>query len=224
LGIPQAASKAATGASRLVTGDTQAMGASLQQTGAGIKQTAVQDYNQAGAGAQRLASGQVGAGELADATGRGLMTGIMVMSPMKGVGAVSTETKIAEAVDANVAKAATVPEQSAKATTYQTYTKTNPDTGEVYTGRTSGTGTPEENVKARDQGHHMNDKGFGPAELDKSSSNPDAIRGREQQMIDANGGAKRGGGTSGNEIRGVSKTNKKAEQYKQAATKEFGGS
>ena len=178
----------------------------------------------AGVGAQRLASGNVSAMDLADAGGQGLMTGIMVMSPVKGVGAVSTETKIAEAVDVNAAKAATVPEQSAKATTYQTYTKTNPDTGEVYTGRTSGTGTPEENVKARDQGHHMNDKGFGPAQLDKSSSNPDAIRGREQQMIDANGGAKKSdGGTSGNAIRGVSKSNPKAEQYKQASTKEFGG-
>ncbi len=29
----------------------------------------------------------------------------------------------------------------------------------------------------------MNDKGFGPAALDKSSINKDAIRGREQQLI-----------------------------------------
>ena len=36
----------------------------------------------------------------------------------------------------------------------------------------------------------MNDKGFGPAALDKSSTNKDAIRGREQQLIDSNGGAK----------------------------------
>jgi RHS repeat-associated protein len=34
--------------------------------------------------------------------------------------------------------------------TYQTYTKTNPATGEVYTGRTSGRGTAEQNVAARD--------------------------------------------------------------------------
>ncbi|MCE0484986.1 MAG: hypothetical protein LV479_12210 [Methylacidiphilales bacterium] len=108
--------------------------------------------------------------------------------------------------------------------TYQTYTKTNEETGEVYTGRTSGTGTPAENVAARDKNHHMNDKGFGPAKLDKSSTNKDAIRGREQQKIDQNGGAKSDGGTSGNSIRGVRKDNPKAEQYKQAATKEFGSS
>ena len=106
--------------------------------------------------------------------------------------------------------------------TYQTYTKTNPDTGKVYTGRTSGTGTPEENIAARDDGHHMTKKGYGPAQLDKTSSNPDAIRGREQQVIDKNGGAKSDKGTSGNAIRGVSKTNEKRDQYKDAANKEFG--
>jgi hypothetical protein len=136
-------------------------------------------------------------------------------------GAESGTAKIEEATDKNASKASSTPEQSAQKT-YQTYTKTNPDTGEVYTGRTSGKGTPEENVLARDKGHHMNDKGFGPAQLDKSSANRDAIRGREQQMIDANGGAKSAGGTSGNAIRGVSKINPKAGKYKQAADKEFG--
>jgi RHS repeat-associated protein len=101
--------------------------------------------------------------------------------------------------------------------TYQTYTKTNPTTGEVYSGKTSGTGDPQENVAGRDSGHHMNDKGFGPAELDKSSANPDAIRGREQQNIIANGGAKSQGGTSGNAINGVSPTNPKASTYENAA-------
>jgi hypothetical protein len=73
--------------------------------------------------------------------------------------------------------------------TFQTYEKTNPGNGEVYSGRTSGTGTPEENVAARDANHHMTEQGFGPAKLDKSSSNPDAIRGREQFLIQKNGGA-----------------------------------
>jgi len=111
-----------------------------------------------------------------------------------------------------------------KTKTYQTYTKKNKNTGEVYSGRTSGTGTPDENIAKRDKNHHMNDKGFGKAKLDKSSSNSDAIRGREQQNIDANGGAKSGkGGTSGNAIRGVGPNNKKASQYEKAANKEFGG-
>ena len=48
--------------------------------------------------------------------------------------------------------------------------------------------------------------GFGPAEVDKASTNKDAIRGREQQLIEKNGGAKSQGGTSGNAINGVSKT------------------
>ena len=47
------------------------------------------------------------------------------------------------------------------------------------------TDTPRKNVEKRDKKHHMNEKGFGPAILDKSSTNKDAIRGREQQLIDA---------------------------------------
>lgn len=68
----------------------------------------------------------------------------------------------------------------------------------------------------------MNEKGFGEAELDKSSSNPNAIRGREQQLIDANGKAQSEGGTSSNAIRGVAKDNPNAATYKQAAEEEFG--
>jgi hypothetical protein len=106
--------------------------------------------------------------------------------------------------------------------TFQTYTKPNAETGEVYSGRTSGRDTPEQNVAKRDSGHHMNEKGFGPAKLDKSSSNSDAIRGREQQLIEKNGGAKSQGGTSGNAINGVSPKNLKATTYKKAAENEFG--
>ena len=62
----------------------------------------------------------------------------------------------------------------------------------------------------------------GPAKLDKSSPNPNAIRGREQQNINKRGGAKSQGGTSGNKIRGVSPNNKNAKIYEQAAKKEFG--
>lgn len=68
----------------------------------------------------------------------------------------------------------------------------------------------------------MNEKGFGPAELDKTSSNAAAIRGREQQMIDVNGGAKSNNGTSGNAIRGISENNVKMTHYLREAEKEFG--
>ncbi|WP_369742327.1 RHS repeat-associated core domain-containing protein [Pseudidiomarina sp. PP-1MA] len=64
---------------------------------------------------------------------------------------------------------------------YLTYTKTNKRTGEVYSGRTSGTGDPMEILKKRDGNHHKNKDGFGPAEPDKVSENKDAIRGREQR-------------------------------------------
>ena len=105
---------------------------------------------------------------------------------------------------------------------YQTYTKTNPKTGEVYSGRTSGTGNPLENVKNRDRNHHMNDKGFGPAVLDKSSSDYNAIRGREQMLIDAYGGAKSTGGTSGNTINGISSNNPNRDYYLDTAKEAFG--
>ena len=68
----------------------------------------------------------------------------------------------------------------------------------------------------------MNKKGYEPAELDKSSSNPDAIRGQEQYLIDKNGGAKSDGGASGNTIRGVARNNPKASSYENARIKEFG--
>ncbi|HEX7115417.1 MAG TPA: RHS repeat-associated core domain-containing protein [Steroidobacter sp.] len=105
--------------------------------------------------------------------------------------------------------------------TYQTYTKTNPETGEVYSGRTSGTGSPSENVAQRDKRHHMNQFGFGPAVLDKSSKNADAIRGREQLLIEANGGAKSMGGTSGNRINAIAPDNPRREEYIEEALKEF---
>jgi hypothetical protein len=107
---------------------------------------------------------------------------------------------------------------------YVTYTKPGPN-GETYSGRTSGpsTMTPEEIVARRDAGHHMNDKDFGPAVLDRSSSNGAAIRGREQQLIEANGGARSTGGTSGNAINGISPTNKKGSYYRSEADREFGG-
>ena len=103
--------------------------------------------------------------------------------------------------------------------TYQTYTKTNTKTGEVYSGKTSGTKSPKENVAQRDRSPDhkaKNAEGYGPAKLDKTSTNADAIRGREQHNIDKNGGAKSEGGTSGNKIRGVAVKNPKAEQYRKA--------
>ncbi|MBZ9731319.1 RHS repeat-associated core domain-containing protein [Salegentibacter sp. JZCK2] len=106
--------------------------------------------------------------------------------------------------------------------TYQTYTKKakDPSKNGDYSGRTSGTDTPRKNIENRDKSHHMNDT-HGPATLDKSSANKDAIRGREHQNIQNNGGAQSKGGTSGNRIEGVSDKNPKKQQYIDAAKKEF---
>ena len=46
----------------------------------------------------------------------------------------------------------------------------------------------------------MNSEGFGPAKLDVTSTNYDAILRREQLLIEHYGGAKSMGGTSGNKI------------------------
>jgi len=70
----------------------------------------------------------------------------------------------------------------------------------------------------------MNEKGYGEAELDKSSSNSDAIRGRAQQNVDANGGAQSQGGTSGNKINEISETNPNRAKYMNAAEAEFAAS
>ncbi|MBE1605586.1 DNRLRE domain-containing protein [Actinopolymorpha pittospori] len=118
---------------------------------------------------------------------------------------------------------------------YVTYTKVNSITGQRYTGRTSGWGTPAQIVAARDSGHHRTAKdGWGAATPDRSTvstlpyaqrhSDPayQAIRGREQQLIDFWGGAKSDGGTSGNSIRGIARDNPRLPLYVGAATARFG--
>ncbi|MFW6224063.1 MAG: hypothetical protein ACOC4R_00235, partial [Bacteroidota bacterium] len=113
-------------------------------------------------------------------------------------------------------------DNAAKTKTYQTYIKEakDPSTHGDYSGRTSGTGTPEQNVAKRDSNHHM-DETHGPAKLDKSSSNKDAIRGREHQNIQSKGGAQSNNGTSGNRIEAISPTNPKKQQYIDASNREF---
>ena len=108
--------------------------------------------------------------------------------------------------------------------TYTTYTRQKAD-GTTYSGRTSGKGTPEAQVSARTGSADHRSKtaeGYGPAQVDRSSENKSAIRGREQQLIDQHGGARSSGGTSGNEINGVSPTNPKAETYRLESHREFG--
>jgi hypothetical protein len=67
-----------------------------------------------------------------------------------------------------------------------------------------------------------NEEGFGPAQLDKSSPNAAAIRGREQQLIDMHGGAQSEGGTSGNAIRGIHPNNPNYGHYMREGQRVFG--
>jgi hypothetical protein len=121
---------------------------------------------------------------------------------------------------------------------YVTYTKLNTRTGRVYVGRASGYGTPADIVARRDRAHHMSLRGYGPALPDRSApaTRPfllrhldpayHAIRGREQQMIDAFGGSIREKGLrgtrSGNTIRGVKKDHMLGRVYDAAASARFG--
>ncbi|GEM_PF-3206644 len=90
--------------------------------------------------------------------------------------------------------------------------------GEVYVGRTSGYDTPAKNIQRRDARHHMNKQGFKRANLDKSSPNKNAIRGREQQLIEKY----RDEGKSANKINGISDKNPKKKRYIGSSTKKFG--
>jgi RHS repeat-associated protein len=107
---------------------------------------------------------------------------------------------------------------------YVTYTLTNAN-GVVYSGRTSGFGDARTLVQNRFERHHMRLRGFGNLQLDRSSWGDfaqDAIRGREQQLIDYHGGAQSQGGSSGNRIRGVSVLNPFGSIYHWQSNKLFG--
>lgn len=114
---------------------------------------------------------------------------------------------------------------------YLTYTKQNNETGEVYSGRASGLSKEEEldenivksTLRKRDSSHHKNEEGFTRAEVDVYSTDSDAVRGREQELIEHFGGAQSEGGTSGNYLNSISRKNKKRDQYLDAAKKIFGG-
>jgi hypothetical protein len=107
--------------------------------------------------------------------------------------------------------------------TYVTYTLTNASTGEVYAGRTSGFGSPQQIVSARYTYHHMRLLGFGSPTVDRAASGPLgrlAIRGREQQLIDSLGGV--GVYPVANQIRGVSRFNIAGPLYHFRSDQTFG--
>lgn len=151
---------------------------------------------------------------------RGAGKAVDAVDAARGVNAATDVAQAANRVD-DVADAAKGASQTSKGREkiYVTYTKTNPETGQVYSGRTSGYGTPKEIVKRRDNNHHMNDKGYGPASIDKASTNPNAIRGQEQYLIEKHGDAQSTGGTSDDRINGVSPKNPNRSRYEEARKK-----
>ena len=108
---------------------------------------------------------------------------------------------------------------------YVVYTKTHPS-GQVYVGRTSGSGTPEQVLRRRDASHPYNAEGYGPAVIFNpplTTSNPQAghaLRGREQQVLDFYGGV--GNPMVGNRIRAVSRYNPRAYSYWLTSNMYFG--
>ena len=101
--------------------------------------------------------------------------------------------------------------------TYHTYIKEHKN-GSIYVGRTSGYLTPDKNLTRRDARHHMNVKGYKQAQLDKTSNNKNAIRGREQQLIEKY----RAEGRLANPINGISNKNPKKRKYINSSNREFG--
>ncbi len=110
---------------------------------------------------------------------------------------------------------------------YVTYTKKNKHTDEVYSGMASGefTNSQEDSdriVSRRDKYHHKNKDGYDKANLDQESLDKEAIRGREQMLIEHFGGAKSEDGSSGNSRNSIARNNEKRTQYINAALKLFG--
>jgi hypothetical protein len=110
------------------------------------------------------------------------------------------------------------------------YIKPNHETGQIYCGKASGVddeGLTQEELadkilNKRDSSHHKNEEGFDRASLDVVSYDSDAVRGREQDLIEYYGGAQSEDGESGNIINGISKRNKKSNEYREASKKLFG--
>ena len=107
---------------------------------------------------------------------------------------------------------------------YITYVKKNEETGKLYFGRASGlvekidSKSVNKIKRRRDSSHHKNKESFGQSEIDKISTAYNATKGREDMLIRK---AKKEG-FSGNKNNGISKRNKKREQYLNAAIDLFG--
>jgi RHS repeat-associated protein len=158
-------------------------------------------------------------GSDAEFTGYKAMSMLTLAAPaISKAGPAGVFTAEAKQTTAATGRLANTAAESGAVKTFQTYTKTNTTTGEVYAGRTSGTGTPRQNIAKRDSAHAYTKLGFGPAKLDKSSTSYAAIRGREQQLIDYFDKL----GLSANKVNGVSPRNPNRQDYCQTCRVQFG--
>jgi len=107
---------------------------------------------------------------------------------------------------------------------YVTYIKVNPDTKKIYVGKTSGwvndtnIEIAQQIVHRRDKYHHKTKDGFVDADLERFSTNSDAIRGREDLLIRAF----KAKDISGNIYNGISQRNPKRNKYIAEAIRIFG--
>ena len=129
-------------------------------------------------------------------------------------GAVFTDAAVLVAATADVVR-------NYKQRIYVTYVLTNPKTSQVYVGRTSGIGDPLKIAQNRYYHHWFRrSQGYTNLRVDQWSRSYDAIRGREQQLIDFYGGI--GSKKLGNYIRGVAKWNPSGRYFHSESNKEFG--
>jgi RHS repeat-associated protein len=145
----------------------------------------------------------------------GIVTGALLLDDVTGIGAVDDV-----AIPAVVATAFIYDFWKR---TYITYTLTNPVTKQVYAGRASGWGTPDQVLQDRFATHHMRALGFGNPTIDtfaQGTGNLPAIIGREQQLIDSFGGI--GSPTVANTIRAVGKANPLGRLFHEASNLKFG--
>jgi len=107
--------------------------------------------------------------------------------------------------------------------TFITYILINPETGQVYIGRTSGFGDIMKIILRRMYNHKYFAAGFTQIEIDRAMQGLDgyaAIRGREQQLIDYSGGV--GHPNVANQNRGVAKLNFTGRKFFEKSNQYFG--
>jgi hypothetical protein len=142
--------------------------------------------------------------------------------PLAGAGALAESGAAAALATTGILVAGTEVARQTRERTFLTYMLTNAER-QVYVGRTSGFGTPQEILMQRYSSHAYRALGFGNPTVDVSAQGIEyypAIRGREQQVIDYYGGV--GSPNVANIIRGVSAFNPAGLLFHNESNRRFG--